>query len=114
MIIDNGYISPDTTAGDQGPPGVPAFLRVRAYPNPFNASVNISVETGENAPVQVAIYDTRGGLVEVLWNGKLPGGSTLLRWNGTNAQGGRVATGVYFVRAKVAGNASTIKIVLLK
>ena len=92
----------------------PAFHLHQNHPNPFNPSTAISYELETAAHVQLAIYDVHGVLVRTLVDGpRFPGGETV-SWNGTDDGGNAVATGVYFYRLEVAGQAETRRMVLLK
>jgi hypothetical protein len=62
----------------------------------------------------VRIFEVGGRLVTTLWDGPLPEGSSLIRWEGTNGSREPVATGVYFVEVETAEASATLKIVLLK
>ena len=53
------------------------------------------------ADVTVDIHDARGARVQRLFSGSLDGGERALAWDGRDGQGRTVASGVYFVRARV-------------
>jgi len=110
VLNDGGYAVPDHSPA----PAALGPLRLRAYPNPFNATANIVVDIETGSEVEVAIYDVRGRLVTRLWSGPLPRGANLLGWNGRGMAGGPAAAGVYFVRAEIPGASTSIKAVLLK
>ena len=110
VMNDGGFVVPDRS----GTPAASGPLRLRAFPNPFNATANIVVDLDTAAEVSVMIYDVTGRLVTRLWNGPLLRGANLLRWRGTGTNGEPVATGVYFIRAETPSASSTIKAVLLK
>ena len=64
--------------------------------------------------VTVTIYDARGARVRELHHGYLDGGTRTLVWNGRDQHGRAAASGVYFVRATVAGQHLTGRMVLVK
>lgn len=84
------------------------------YPNPFNPSTTIAYEVDRGVDMSLAVYDTQGALVRVLERGRAAAGRSETRWDGTNAQGRRVASGVYFVRLAAGGAVDTGRLVLLK
>jgi hypothetical protein len=85
-----------------------------AFPNPFNPAVRLDVSVGSAAPVNVRIYNVRGQFVTTLLSKRLNAGTYPVTWDGTDARGRAVASGVYFVRAVAAGKSTTRKVVLLK
>ena len=71
------------------------------YPNPFNPETWIPYELAEAASVTLTFYDMRGRVVRTLALGHRPAGvyrtkARAAYWDGRNAQGERVASGVYF------------------
>ncbi|RKU22902.1 hypothetical protein C6503_03460 [Candidatus Poribacteria bacterium] len=71
------------------------------YPNPFNPETWIPYQLAEAADVRVKIYDASGRLVRTIAVGFKPVGYYLTReravyWDGRNASGEPVASGVYF------------------
>ena len=82
------------------PPPVETALLVN-YPNPFNPETWIPYHLGNDADVQISIYDISGGLVRQLDLGYQQAGyytdrSRAAHWDGRNGGGERVASGVYF------------------
>jgi hypothetical protein len=84
------------------------------FPNPFNPQTTIAVSLPQTTYVNLSIYDARGRLVRTLIDEQKLAGEHALIWNGRDGRGGTVASGVYFVRLTVAGQARTQKIVLLR
>ncbi len=110
VLNDGGYLVPDPSGHhDLSDP-----MTIRSYPNPFNSAVSVVVHIKDEEPVTVRIFDVNGRLVKTLWNGPLPSGANLLRWNGINNKGESVATGIYFVKAHAGSIHDTAKITLLK
>jgi flagellar hook assembly protein FlgD len=60
------------------------------------------------------VYDASGAHVATLASGAYPQGTHDARWDGTDARGTRVGSGVYFYRLTAAGETHTRKMVLLK
>lgn len=85
------------------------FVLNKAYPNPFNPSVTLSLEYAEGTDSEINIYNTQGILVETLYSGYMEAGKHELNWNASHMQ-----SGVYIVKM-IAGNVnSTQKLVLMK
>jgi hypothetical protein len=77
-----------------------AFRLLQNYPNPFNPETYIPIEipSGWPHPVKLQIYNTAGRLIKTVADGYLPAGSSTILWDGTDASGAQVASGVYFYR----------------
>ncbi len=85
-----------------------------AAPNPFNPRTEVRFTLARDGEASLTIHDARGRLVRVLQEGRLPGGEHTIAWNGTDQQGRRLGSGVYFARLVADGSASTSKLVLVK
>jgi hypothetical protein len=84
------------------------------FPNPFNPTTTIRFGLPEDAIVQLRVYDVRGQLIKELVDGPRPAGYQDIIWDGTDADGASVGTGVYFARLKSNGTTRTRKMLLLK
>ncbi len=85
-----------------------------ARPNPFNPMTTIAFALPEAGPARLAVYDVGGRLVTVLADGPHDAGEHKAVWNGRDAAGRRLGSGVYFVRLEAAGFVSTRKMVRVK
>jgi hypothetical protein len=83
-------------------------------PNPARGNTRISFALREPGVVDLAIYDVAGRFVASVYRGEAPSGETVLQWNGFDDAGGRVASGVYFVRLATAGGVRARKLVLMR
>ena len=86
-----------------------------ASPNPFTSATSIaySVPTG-GGRVEVTIYDVSGRAVRTLLDDLRPAGPGQIRWDGLDATGRPVATGVYFARLDIDGTTASGKLMVLK
>ena len=89
------------------------------YPNPFNPETWIPYQLAEPAEVSVSIYSVDGKLVRTLELGQVPAGTYQSRsraayWDGRNAQGESVASGVYFYTLQAGDFSATRKMVIRK
>ncbi|MFC2150279.1 T9SS type A sorting domain-containing protein [Calditrichota bacterium] len=82
-------------------------LSLTAYPNPFNASIDLTFTLETPAPTSLTIYDTNGRLLETLFTGKLSAGHHHQSWQADRS-------GVYFVRLQSGNTQAFRKIVALK
>jgi hypothetical protein len=83
-------------------------------PNPFNPTTTIEYMLPEAGPVELAVYDARGRRVATLVSGTQPLGLNHAAWNGRDAAGVEVSSGVYFYRLRANGRTLTRKMVLVK
>ena len=82
------------------------------YPNPFNPVTNIRFDLPEETDVSVSVFNARGQLVTELTTGNYPAGYHFVKWNGTDAHGSPVSSGVYIYSVK-AGDYHTFRKMLL-
>lgn len=84
-----------TSVGD--PEGIPSqFALEQNYPNPFNPTTTIQYALPRASRVVLRVYDMLGQEVAVLKDDIQTAGRHDAVWNGRNAQGHTVASGVYF------------------
>ena len=84
------------------------------YPNPFNAGTEISFDLPERATVTMTITNILGQQVVTLIDKELPAGTHRLSWNGDDAQGRAIGSGVYFCTLRTSQETQTIKMIMLK
>ncbi len=83
-------------------------------PNPFNPSTVIGYQLSEAGLVRLAIYNLLGQQVRVLVNEPRNAGAFSATWDGTDALGRRVASGIYLYRIRAGGFSATKRMLLLK
>jgi hypothetical protein len=84
------------------------------YPNPFNPATTIRFVLPEKASVRLAVYDCAGREIARLLDGECEAGANEVLWDGRDARGAAVGTGVYFYRLTAGKQVLTKKMVLLK
>ncbi len=84
------------------------------YPNPFNPITTVSFSVPEKTRVCLSIHDIEGRLVRTLLDESVPAGLRKVPWNGTDAKGNPVSSGVYLCRLKVGKKVLARKMVFLK
>ena len=87
---------------------------VQSYPNPLLSESMIQFDLSGESDVSADIYDVAGRRVQSLVTGRYGAGSHAVRWDGTDANNNRVATGIYFVRVQTGDNAMTRKVVIVR
>ena len=75
-----------------------AFELSQNYPNPFYFNTHVRLALPEEAQVHAVIYDLNGREIQQLYQGSMPTGYRVMNWDGTNAAGEYVSSGVYFMR----------------
>jgi hypothetical protein len=83
------------------------------YPNPFNATTSIKFALPVDGKVTLKIYNLAGQVVKVFQEQMSAGYQTIV-WDGTNSNGEKVASGVYFYRLDVGAWTDIKKMLLLK
>lgn len=86
-----------------------SHLILKASPNPFNPSTEISYTIPKDGIVKIAVYDVAGRETAVLHNGYHQAGSYSLNFNA-----GGMSSGVYFVTLISGDEVNTIKILFMK
>ena len=103
----------------------PIFVKVEKtvlrqnYPNPFNPETWIPLELSKSAHVFIKIYSSTGELVRTLNLGGKQAGVYVSKdkaayWDGRNANGERVSSGVYFYRMEAGSFSAMKKMVIMK
>ena len=97
--------------------GIPAdrgrAFGIRARPNPSQGPVDFEVLLPHAARVSLQIVDVAGRSIRTL-DSELPGGASLLHWNGTRSDGTPAAAGYYRVRLEADGAARTSSLIRLR
>jgi hypothetical protein len=97
----------------EDPPWLPNRISHSAYPNPFNASVAISLSLPRAGDLNLAIYDISGRRVKTLYDGAASRNLTTI-WDGSDGANHQVATGVYFYHIEYENRVYTSKTTLLR
>jgi len=93
-------------------PVVKAFS-VKNFPNPFNPSTTISLSLPQASAWNVDIFNIAGQRVRS-FSGNNAAGIVDIIWDGTDAKGSTVSSGIYFYRATAGEFSKTRRMVLLK
>ena len=82
--------------------------------SPDNQMCTVSYEIAYPAQLKLDIVTVEGRLVRTLWQGIAAPGRHRIDWDGTDARGRRVASGVYLYRVSSGVGTATRKMVLLQ
>ena len=107
----NGIFEPaDGTTGDDGKgPNLPdGFALHQNFPNPFNPTTTIGYMLNENAFVTLEVFNLLGHPIRSLVNAPRNAGYNAAAWDGRNANGGPVTSGVYIYRLTIAEQSGAV------
>jgi len=120
--FERGFYAQHSLNGSYLLPG--RYRLAQNYPNPFNPATTIRYDLPFASNVTLEIFDVAGRKVVTLVDGVQAAGFRMARWNGRNAFGGELASGVYFCRLKAQATAEylgkkhdyeyTLKMVMVK
>lgn len=105
--------SPATGSGDLPLPSASSILD-QNYPNPFNPSTMIAFDLDNAGHAKLDVFDAAGRFVKTLVDETLPAARHEVNWNGKDASGRSVASGVYFYSITSGGLRETKKMILLR
>lgn len=104
--------------------GTPGSLEVKAlptefalnqnFPNPFNPETTIAYDLADGGRVELSIYNVMGQQVKQLVSEEQSAGRYRVVWDGSDAIGRSVASGVYFYRLNTTQYNAVRKLMLLK
>jgi len=83
-------------------------------PQPFTTGVLLSLRVGEANEISVDVFDIEGRAVRNLFTGCYDPGTYGIVWDGTNASGGRVSPGVYFVSCMSESGRDARRVVMVR
>jgi hypothetical protein len=96
-------------------PSIPVETKLfSAFPNPFNPSTNLRYSMKEAGDVRIDVYNLKGQLLKSFNNSHNQAGYYQVSWDGHDANGRLVGTGVYFYRMSSGNYSSTKKMIMAK
>ncbi|HTY08938.1 MAG TPA: FlgD immunoglobulin-like domain containing protein, partial [Candidatus Edwardsbacteria bacterium] len=105
-------------SGVAGPVAAPAlpqsYALLRNTPNPFRYRTTIVFQLPRPASVDLQIYNIAGQLVRTLVHGPQPAGTHAASWDGRDAAGQQVSSGVYLYRLSSPQYSRTGKLSLVR
>ena len=98
-----------TSSYEDDGPAQPGNLALKAYPNPSNGAVNITIAPSNvTSPLDVRIFDLLGREV-TRWSLPASPGKTVFSWDGSR-NGREIAGGVYFLVARNGEQQQVLKL----
>jgi hypothetical protein len=91
----------------------PETTLLQSQPNPFVSRTQISFSLGNEGPVILRIYDSRGALIRTLDYGHRSAGVHSATWDGANDAGVRLSKGVYFIRLETLDGVRTSPVLMI-
>ena len=88
--------------------------RIRVAPNPFGSEVRITFAMSRAGNLRAVVHDLQGRVVRRLYDGAMPAGIQGLAWDGRDARGIPVASGVYWISTVAEGRTMTTRVSLLR
>ena len=99
----------------QDDPILPAApMSICAKPNPFKPSTTLEFSLAKAARVRLEIFNCRGQKVRTLANGAFTHGEHQLSWDGKDASGKQLSSGIYLLRFTTGKEHQLLKLVLMK
>jgi hypothetical protein len=101
---------------EAGPVSVPGmkFVLHQNHPNPFNPSTTIEYLLPSACRVRLSVYDPAGRMVVRLVDAEQPAGPHAVIWNGQDAGGRQLPSGIYFYSLRAGKLSTTRKMLLLR
>ena len=90
-----------------------SFLLLQNYPNPFNPQTYIPFELPANCHVTLKIFDVLGKEIGTLIDESKAAGSYKVIWNGSNHDGMKMPSGLYFYSIQAGDFIDSKKMILL-
>ncbi len=90
------------------------FALHQNYPNPFNPQTLIKIETAEESFIELTVHDIRGQTVYTLVSSTQPSGVYFVLWSGTDENGSRLPSGIYYYRMRANDFVDVKRMLLLR
>ena len=90
------------------------FSLSQNYPNPFNPECRIKYALPNNTEVNLSVYNVLGQKVKTLVDKHEAAGHKTVCWDGTDDNGNKVASGIYFYRIQAGDFADSKTMILMK
>ena len=91
-----------------------SFSLKQNYPNPFNPTTEIAFTLDNTSNISLTIFNALGQKVKVLVNESKKAGAHTVKWDGRDASGMEVSTGLYFYTLSDGNKSFTKKMALMK
>lgn len=106
-------VQPQMAADYTAAPALPAGLRLAAQPNPVRRSTRLHYALPTGGPVRLSVFDIQGRELRVLLDGWQDAGAGSLGWDGRDAEGRVLPSGLYLARLSSVAGTQAAKLLLL-
>jgi hypothetical protein len=107
-------LGPSDVTGVETPAAPKATYLAQNFPNPLNPTTRIAFGLEKPANISLRVYDAAGRLVRTIAEGNRSAANYVEYWDGKDASGRAVASGVYFYRLDAGSFTQTRKMILLR
>jgi hypothetical protein len=94
--------------------GAPGHAALRSSPNPFASRMELSITLPSRQNIDVSVYNVTGRLVRHLFAGSAAEGLRRYAWDGADDAGGKLGSGIYYVRVRSQDRVLKTKVVLCR
>jgi 1,4-alpha-glucan branching enzyme len=110
LVLEKGETQTDAEIDE-----TPTFNRLEQnYPNPFNPSTTVRFSMRESGHASLKVYNVSGRLIRVLADEYLTAGVHEIAWDGTDGNGVKISSGIYYCRFLTGDHSGTRKMVLIR
>lgn len=95
-------------------PLIPEAFSIAAFPNPFNLTSTIRFTLPSSGKVRIVFYNLLGEQLYTFEKEFSSPGSFDYKWNGRDANGKEMSSGIYLCTVEAAKNFKSLKLVLMK
>ncbi len=110
ILVSGNFNYQDAAANEDGQQNPQARIILSTYPNPFTNELSISYSLSKSQPVKLSLYNLRGQIVRVIYDGQATAGQTDLG----NLEIDALPAGIYFVRLSTPEGSQIKKLVRIK
>lgn len=90
------------------------FTVEQNYPNPFNNATMIPFQIPQKSHVRICIFNTMGQEILRLLDQEVMSGTYRILWDGKDANGREMSSGIYFYRVEACGQVLTRRLLYLR
>lgn len=113
LITEQDFVMQTTANSDPQTPAMPGGL-ICAQPNPFQANTRIKYSVQKAGQVCLEIFNMKGQKVRSLQAEHNSPGEYQLAWDGCDARGNRMGTGIYLCRLNGTGYSAVAKMLMVR
>jgi agmatine deiminase len=87
---------------------------VEISPSPFSTQIGIFLSLSTDTEVDVTVVDVSGRIINQLIHREMSAGAHRLQWNGTDHNGNRSESGIYFIKVNTSTVEKSMRCIMLK